>query len=576
MLQSIKELKEILNLIKINNTKLLYVGFLILITMIFETLSIGILIPVVDSILIDEPNNFIKIIFDTLNITYSSKFDLLIKISFLLIIFFFIKICILIYINWYQTNFLVQLRILLSRQIYHKYTSINYEDSLNNNSSTILRDLNNESEKTVGIIKNSLIVVTEFLIIIGIISLLFLVDKEITLLSLLIMFSCIYFMIKILQNKLFKWGSERIIVDQKKNKSIQDSFFGFKEIIISKSIKFFYDKFDKFQVKSAQLNGYRIFVQTLPRLWIEFVIICVFSIIIFVLKNNSIDHLIKILSLFLISCLRLMPSINKIVTQIQGIKFFIPSVNRVSSILTNFENINTYSVKKSENNFLFQHLEFKNVTFFYNNNKKNKVLNNFSIKIKKGDCIGIYGKSGSGKSTFINLLSNLLSPKLGNIFVNGNDIAKSAIQRKIGYVSQNTFIFEDSISENIIFGRNMLFKKKFDSQMKQALKLSNLDEYINNLETGLDFKLKENGSNLSGGQKQRIGIARALLLDPQILIFDEATSSLDEKTSSNIMKEIYRLKKKKTLLIISHNTKNLYNCDYVLKFGSKKITINKK
>ena len=216
MLQSIKELKEILNLIKINNTKLLYVGFLILITMIFETLSIGILIPVVDSILIDEPNNFIKIIFDTLNITYSSKFDLLIKISFLLIIFFFIKICILIYINWYQTNFLVQLRILLSRQIYHKYTSINYEDSLNNNSSTILRDLNNESEKTVGIIKNSLIVVTEFLIIIGIISLLFLVDKEITLLSLLIMFSCIYFMIKILQNKLFKWGSERIIVDQKK------------------------------------------------------------------------------------------------------------------------------------------------------------------------------------------------------------------------------------------------------------------------------------------------------------------------------------------------------------------------
>ena len=153
MLQSIKELKAILNLIKINNTKILYVGFLILITMIFETLSIGILIPVVDSILIDEPNNFIKIIFDTLNITYSSKFDLLIKISFLLIIFFFIKICILIYINWYQTNFLVQLRILLSRKIYHKYTSINYEDSLNNNSSTILRDLNNESEKTVGIIK---------------------------------------------------------------------------------------------------------------------------------------------------------------------------------------------------------------------------------------------------------------------------------------------------------------------------------------------------------------------------------------------------------------------------------------
>ena len=321
--------------------------------MFLETLSIGILIPIVDLILSDELNSNINQIIELLNLDFNSKYNLLYQFSFLLILFFILKMIVLIYCNWYQTNFLVDFRIKLSRLIFKKYSNVSYEDSLFNNTSTILRDLNSESEKTAGIIKNSLIILTELLVISGIITLLFLVNMEVTLSVIIFMFFAVYFLIKLLQKKLHEWGSKRIFVDQKKNESIQNTFTGFKEIIINKTINFFYKSFDEFQSTSAKLNGYRIFIQTLPRLWIEFMVIITFSLIIIILKGNSIDELIKILSLFLISCLKLIPSANKIVTQLQGLKFFLPSVNRVNHIISNFEHA-VKDDKKNDNRKKFQ------------------------------------------------------------------------------------------------------------------------------------------------------------------------------------------------------------------------------
>ena len=169
-----------------------------------------------------------------------------------------------------------------------------------------------KAKKTAGIIKNSLIILTELLVISGIITLLFLVNMEVTLSVIIFMFFAVYFLIKLLQKNYMSGVLKRIFVDQKKNESIQNTFTGFKEIIINKTINFFYKSFDEFQSTSAKLNGYRIFIQTLPRLWIEFMVIITFSLIIIILKGNSIDELIKILSLFLISCLKLIPSANKL------------------------------------------------------------------------------------------------------------------------------------------------------------------------------------------------------------------------------------------------------------------------
>lgn len=569
------DLRQIVKASEISNLKLIYIGFLILLVMFLETLSIGILIPMVDLILSDELNSNINQIIELLNLDFNSKYNLLFQFSILLILFFILKMIVLIYCNWYQTNFLVDFRIKLSRLIFKKYSNVSYEDSLFNNTSTILRDLNSESEKTAGIIKNSLIILTELLVISGIITLLFLVNMEVTLSVIIFMFFAVYFLIKLLQKKLHEWGSKRIFVDQKKNESIQNTFTGFKEIIINKTINFFYKSFDEFQSTSAKLNGNRIFIQTLPRLWIEFMVIISFSLIIIILKENSIDELIKILSLFLISCLKLIPSANKIVTQLQGLKFFLPSVNRVNHIITNFEHI-VKDDKKNDNRkkVPIENIQFKNVNYNYKN-QNDFVFNDLNLQINSGDCVGVYGKSGSGKSTFVNLISFLLYPKSGEIVVNNEniEISKQIIQNNIGYVSQNTFIFEGSVRDNIIFGRNTTgSNENLAKKIENSIRLSNLSDFINSLNNKTESILSENGNNLSGGQKQRLGIARALFDDPEILILDEATSALDENSSNLIMSEIYNLKKKKTLVIISHNLKNLYKCDYILHLEDQNIT----
>ncbi len=569
------DLRQIVKASEISNLKLIYIGFLILSVMFLETLSIGILIPIVDLILSDELNSNINQIIELLNLDFNSKYNLLFQFSLLLILFFILKMIVLIYCNWYQTNFLVDFRIKLSRLIFKKYSNVSYEDSLFNNTSTILRDLNSESEKTAGIIKNSLIILTELLVISGIITLLFLVNMEVTLSVIIFMFFAVYFLIKLLQKKLHEWGSKRIFVDQKKNESIQNTFTGFKEIIINKTINFFYKSFDEFQSTSAKLNGNRIFIQTLPRLWIEFMVIITFSLIIIILKGNSIDELIKILSLFLISCLKLIPSANKIVTQLQGLKFFLPSVNRVNHIITNFEHI-VKDDKKNDNRkkVPIENIQFKNVNYNYKN-QKDFVFNDLNLQINSGDCVGVYGKSGSGKSTFVNLISFLLYPKSGEIVVNNEnfEISKQIIQNNIGYVSQNTFIFEGSVRDNIVFGRNTKgSNENLSKKIENSIRLSNLSDFINSLNNKTESILSENGNNLSGGQKQRLGIARALFNDPEILILDEATSALDENSSNLIMSEIYNLKKKKTLVIISHNLKNLYKCDYILHLEDQNIT----
>ena len=304
-------------------------------------------------------------------------------------------------------------------------------------------------------------------------------------------------------------------------------------------------------------------------------VIITFSLIIIILKGNSIDELIKILSLFLISCLKLIPSANKIVTQLQGLKFFLPSVNRVNHIISNFEHA-VKDDKKNDNRkkVPIEDIQFKNVNYNYKN-QKDFVFNNLNLQINSGDCVGVYGKSGSGKSTFVNLISFLLYPKSGEIAVNNEnfEISKQIIQNNIGYVSQNTFIFEGSVRDNIIFGRNTTgSNENLSKKIENSIRLSNLSDFINSLNHKTESILSENGNNLSGGQKQRLGIARALFNDPEILILDEATSALDENSSNLIMSEIYNLKKKKTLVIISHNLKNLYKCDYILHLEDQNIT----
>ena len=194
------------------------------------------------------------------------------------------------------------------------------------------------------------------------------------------------------------------------------------------------------------------------------------------------------------------------------------------------------------------------------------------MTVKKGDFVGIIGETGSGKSTLINLLIGLLKPSEGKIEVDDLNINSNLPEwyKKIGYVPQSVYLTDDTIRKNIAFG--LREDNIDDALIKVAVEKASLNKFLNELSNGLETIVGEKGIRLSGGQQQRIGIARALYRDPEILILDEATSSLDQLTEKKIMESIQFLKRKKTLIIITHRLATVKSCDKIFFIDKGKIT----
>ncbi|EEU5976798.1 ABC-type lipopolysaccharide transporter PglK, partial [Campylobacter jejuni] len=183
--------------------------------------------------------------------------------------------------------------------------------------------------------------------------------------------------------------------------------------------------------------------------------------------------------------------------------------------------------------------------------------------------IAFIGESGCGKSTLVDLIIGLLKPKEGQILIDEQELNANNTKnyrQKIGYIPQNIYLFNDSIAKNITFG-DAVDEEKLNRVIKQA----NLEHFIKNLPQGVQTKVGDGGSNLSGGQKQRIAIARALYLEPEMLVLDEATSALDTQSEAKIMDEIYKISKDKTMIIIAHRLSTITQCDKVYRLEHGKL-----
>lgn len=209
-------------------------------------------------------------------------------------------------------------------------------------------------------------------------------------------------------------------------------------------------------------------------------------------------------------------------------------------------------------------IKFKNVSFFYND-PKNLVLNNVSFEIKKGQKIALVGKSGGGKTTLINLIPRFYDISSGSIYIHDKEISKmklSNLRSFMSIVTQDTILFNDSIKNNIAFG---VPKNKINAKnLKNALKLSNAEEFVNKMLNKEDSIIGDRGVKLSGGQKQRLSIARAIMKDAPILLLDEATSALDLESEKLVQKALDNLMHKKTSIIIAHRLSTVRNADKIL------------
>ncbi|TAE57751.1 MAG: ABC transporter ATP-binding protein [Nostocales cyanobacterium] len=206
-------------------------------------------------------------------------------------------------------------------------------------------------------------------------------------------------------------------------------------------------------------------------------------------------------------------------------------------------------------------VEYRHVTFAYKPGEL--VLNNISLLVNPGEAIALVGASGAGKTTFVNLLPRFYDPESGSIFiddVNIRDVTLNSLRKNIGIVPQETIMFSGTIAQNIAFGQ-----ETFDmNAVEEAAKIANAHKFITELPEGYQTWVGERGVNLSGGQRQRIAIARAVLLNPQILILDEATSALDSESEALVQEALERLMENRTVLIIAHRLSTVRKCNRIL------------
>ncbi len=290
-------------------------------------------------------------------------------------------------------------------------------------------------------------------------------------------------------------------------------------------------------------------------------IILIFSIEVYFLKNNF--------EILLISAILYYRSLSSIVG-VQGSWLNTQQLIGSNEIL--FKKINELKINSEKNGVknivrFHKNLVFSKVFFKYLPNQK-YVLKNFNFCLEANTYIALIGKSGSGKSTLADLITLILKPQKGKIFI--DDVETSQInfdswRDQIGYVSQETIVFDDTIAKNISqYNFNSLKGNALERRIKYAAKLANIDEFIESLPNGYQTIVGERGVRLSGGQKQRIFIARELFRKPKILILDEATSALDSQSEVNIQKSIDMLKGKITIIVIAHRLSTIKNVDRVL------------
>ncbi|MFN2152456.1 MAG: ABC transporter ATP-binding protein, partial [Anaerolineales bacterium] len=204
---------------------------------------------------------------------------------------------------------------------------------------------------------------------------------------------------------------------------------------------------------------------------------------------------------------------------------------------------------------------FDQVCFGYE--KDVPVLKNVSLHAKRGDTIALVGPTGAGKTTIVNLLTRFYDIESGQISIDGKDIRqvrKDELRRALGIVLQDTFLFADTVMENIRYGR----LDASDEAVIAAARLANADQFIHRLPQGYQTPLSERGSNLSQGQRQLLAIARAILANPDILILDEATSSVDTRTEKNIQEAMLRLMEGRTSFVIAHRLSTIREADAIL------------
>ena len=573
-----KIITEIYKLISLSDfTNFLLLLLLLIFNAIFEVISIGSIIPVYKSII--DPgffqsykNYYFQNIIDYFSL-FSSKEQIILASLFFIIIFLFKTILNIVTIK-YNLFLIANLKIRISLAIFKEYATKDYYFFIQNSSSTLVTSLVKEvSEFCDRFLYSILNIVLELLTIFFIIFFLIYIDLFQSILV-FVFFGFAFFIYNILVRKTLKESAKhRQDMDFKKYSILNNFFKSVKEIKSNQAELYFFKMFDKSVALFEKVFSKFLFIQIISKPFFEFFILL--ALVVFfifkILYNQNLPDIFFSISILFVSAFRGVPCLFRLANAYSNMKFSLPSANILLSqikLINKNEKYKNFFLKK--NFYVFnEEIYFQNVSFRYPGSSDN-ILQDLNFKLIKGQKICIVGKSGSGKSTFIDLLLGLLKPTNGKILIDGIDINNNMNANTLisaSYIPQESFLLEDTIENNILLSDENLNKNKF----KEAMRLSELNSFVESLPLKEKTFVGESGNKFSGGQKQRISIARSFYNDKDIIIFDEPLNALEAQTKKIIFDNIFKYFKDRTIIFILHDKTFLDSFDYCYQIENKNI-----
>ena len=566
---------------KKDKIKFSFILFLVLFTLIIEVFSISSIFPLLIFLTNFENVEKYQILKDLINYFQISEQKELILYSVIFIVTTYLfKIFFNLFTVNYMYYFAYQLQKKITNRLFSYYLSRPLLFFMNTNSSKLIRNISIEITLfTQNYIMPVLNLFAETIIILGIISLLLLIELKGAIIVSIILLLSVIFLIYLNKNKTAYWAKVRQEQENHRLRILQQSLGIISELkILGRESKILLDFFKSSKLISNSAKVQAVLLE-FPRIFMEFIAIISFCVLLLFLNYFSEfpELLLPTIGVFCAAAFRLLPMSNRFLTSIQRMKFSIPITKFVIKEFETILNTDAKEMNLINNN---KKMNFKNKIILKNVNyrypdQKISVLENLNLEIKKGEIIGIMGLSGSGKTTLLRILAGLIKPQKGDILCDEKNINQDikSWQNILGYVPQSTYLIDDSIKNNIGFA---IDPKIIDiERIKTCAKIAQIHDFISDLPNQYDTIVGENGTKLSGGQKQRIGVARALYHDPEIIIFDEATSSIDTETEDKFYESINNLKSEKTIIIVSHRSKNLDICEKTFYLNNKKFIQNK-
>lgn len=480
----------------------------------------------------------------------SSSLSLFISenLTILLLSSFSLKFLISIFLIRYQNNSVASLVEKTSKNVFKGIFSNSLEELKFKNSSLHVKTLTVEIAQYALCFQSYMSIISDGIITLSILSFIFYLNPIESFFSIAVLsiITLIYFFIY--KGQIISMGDTRNKVDEKIYNLYTDSFNSILEIKIYKSLNLFTNKLENLLFTQKNYKSDQQTISQIPKLLYEIGIIVIFILIFYYYQLSSINVVEKISSLiiFVFGALKLLPSFNKTFVSFQNIIYYKDSIKIIGEAIKEKISKNKISIKN------FNKIEFNNVSFGFSENIFLKKLN---FKINKNQFVGLIGKSGTGKTTILNILSGHYELKKGRILIDENNYTNNFYFDKVGLVSQHTKLFEGSLKENICLEKEFILDKFNDALINSGLDLDNFFE---------NRFITESGQNLSGGQLQRIAIARALYHEPNLLLLDEPTSALDKATQNQILETLHDLKGKITIVIVTHDSSELKYCDQII------------